>query len=59
MNINGMGLSSAPLAMNSAAPKVRQQADDVMARKMLPMAAAENAGRAAVEAKGMFVDTYA
>ncbi len=60
MNINGMGLSSAPLVKNSAvAPKVRQQAENVTAQKMLPMAAAENAGRAATEAKGMFVDTYA
>jgi hypothetical protein len=60
MNINGMGgASNAMLVMNSAAPKVRQQADTAMAQKMLPMAVAENAGRAATEAKGMFVDTYA
>ncbi len=59
MNISGMRPSVGMPVMNSVAPKARQQADDIMAQKMLPMAVAENAARAATEAKGMFVDTYA
>lgn len=35
------------------------QAQVDMAAKLLPMQVAQNAGRAATEAKGMMVDTYA
>lgn len=38
---------------------VNEMANNSMAQKMMPMQAAESAGRAATEAKGLFVDTYA
>ena len=41
-------------ALNAA-----NQAQVDMAMRLLPMQAAQNAGRAATEAKGMMVDTYA
>ncbi|MDR3078308.1 MAG: hypothetical protein LBV15_06065 [Planctomycetota bacterium] len=61
MNVNAAGGSSAAgmvgagIRMLSAA----NQAQLDMAKKMLPMQVAENAGRAASEARGLFVDTYA
>lgn len=66
MNVSGMGgspymqgLQNTQRSMSTGGLNARQQADNDMAKKMLPLAAAENAGRAATEAKGMFVDTYA
>ena len=67
MNVNGAGgstfmqpVQSRPVQrMSTGGVNAREQADNDMARKMLPMQAAEAAGRAATEAKGMFVDTYA
>lgn len=49
------GMVGAGIRMLSAA----NQAQLDMARKMLPIQAAENAGRAASEARGLFVDAYA
>ncbi len=68
MGINGMGGSpymqglhtnSMQRTPSAGGVNARQMADNDMARRMLPIAAAETAGRAATEAKGMFVDTYA
>lgn len=65
MNVNGLGgspymqVNNLQRGMSTGGVNARQQADNDMARKMLPLQAAENAGRAATEAKGMFVDTYA
>ncbi len=68
MGINGMGGSpymqglhtnSMQRSTSAGGLNARQQADNDMAKKMLPLAAAQTAGRAATEAKGMFVDTYA
>ncbi|MCC8108635.1 MAG: hypothetical protein LIQ30_06225 [Planctomycetes bacterium] len=66
MNVNSMG--GMPLASRVQSPQrqmsmggltAKQQADNESAKKALPLRAAESAGRASVEAKGMFVDTYA
>lgn len=66
MNINGLGGSSYLQGMQNTqrmqgghGVNPRQIADNSMAAKQLPMQAAEVAGRASTEAKGMFVDTYA
>lgn len=64
MNINGMGSPVGMPVMNAATPKARPQAENPMAQKAaMPAmpAASQSAGgaRPAVEAKGMFVDTYA
>ncbi len=75
MGINGVGgspfmqgmqgLQSAQRAQPSqpsmavGGVNAREIADNTMARKMLPMEASGVAARAATEAKGMFVDTYA
>lgn len=66
MNVSGLGgspymqgLQNTQRGMSTGGLNARQQADNDMARKMLPMQAAENAARATTEAKGMFVDTYA
>lgn len=53
------GMQAPQRNMAAGGVNPRQQADNSMARKALPLAVAENAGRAATEAKGMFVDTYA
>lgn len=63
MGINGVGGSSSlATGMVGVGIKILKAANDAqadMAKKMLPMQVAENAGRAASEAKGLFVDTYA
>lgn len=66
MNVTGAGGSPFMQGMQgmsrgaaAGGVNARQIADNAMARKMLPMQAAESAGRAATEAKGFFVDTYA
>lgn len=63
MNVNGAGGS--PLSAGGMVGigvrtlNAAQQSQADMAKKLLPLQAAENAGRAASEAKGLFVDTYA
>ena len=62
MNVNGAGGSPFLTGMVGAGIKslnAANQAQTDMAKKLLPMQVAENAGRAASEAKGLFVDTYA
>lgn len=64
MGINGVGGSSPYQTGGMVGVGVRTlnmalDAQTQMAEKLLPMQAAQNAGRAATEAKGMFVDTYA
>lgn len=62
MNVNGAGGSPYMTGMVGVGVKTlnaAQQSQADMAKKILPMQAAENAGRAASEAKGLFVDTYA
>ncbi|MCC8180656.1 MAG: hypothetical protein LIP23_07090 [Planctomycetes bacterium] len=64
MSVNGVGGSSYLQAggMVGVGMRTLKMANDAqidMAQKLLPMQAAENAGRAASEAKGLFVDTYA
>ena len=62
MGINGVGGSPMQTGMVGAGIKTLNAANQAqmdMAKKILPMQAAENAGRAASEAKGLFVDTYA
>ncbi len=46
-------------SMAAGGVNAREMADNDMARKALPLAASGVAARAATEAKGMFVDTYA
>ncbi len=64
MGINGVGGSSPYQAGVSAGVgiqtlKMANQTQADMALRLLPMQVAENGARAATEAKGMFVDTYA
>lgn len=66
MNVNGLGGSPYMQGMQNTqrmqgghGVNPRQIAENSMATKQLPMQAAEVAGRAATEAKGLFVDTYA
>lgn len=66
MNINGaggspfmQGVQNTQRGMATGGVNARQIADNDMARKTLPLQVAETAGRAATEAKGMFVDMYA
>lgn len=65
--IGGIGGSSYMQSLQSAqrskmaagGTTFQQMAENDSARKALPMQAAESVARAATEAKGMFVDTYA
>ena len=66
MNINGLSgspyLNAGGMGMVGMGVRTLKSANDAqteMAKKLLPMQVAENAGRAASEAKGLFVDTYA
>ncbi len=62
MNVNAMGGSPFSAGMVGVGIKTLNAANQSqvdMAKKLLPMQVAENAGRAASEAKGLFVDTYA
>lgn len=66
MNVTGVGgspylqsMQSMRQPMATGGVNAREMADNEVARKALPMQAAEVAARAATEAKGMFVDTYA
>lgn len=64
MDISGVGGSPYIQAGGMVGAGIRtlsmaHQAQTDMAEKLLPMQVAENAGRAASEAKGLFVDTYA
>ena len=64
MGINGVGGASPYQANSMVGVGIRtlqmaNQSQAEMALRLLPMQVAENAGRAATEAKGMFVDTYA
>lgn len=61
MNVNAAGGSplSGMVGVGVRTLNAAHQAQTDMAKKLLPMQAAENAGRAASEAKGLFVDTYA
>lgn len=61
MNVNGAGglYPSAMVGVGIRTLNAANQSQADMAKKLLPMQAAENAGRAASEAKGLFVDTYA
>ncbi len=63
MNVSGMGgspyLQGGMTGVGVRMLQTANQAQTDMAQKLLPMQAAENAGRAASEAKGLFVDTYA
>ena len=64
MGINGVGGSPYIQAGGMVGAGIKtlnmaNQAQTDMAKKLLPMQAAENAGRAASEAKGLFVDMYA
>ncbi|MCL2001410.1 MAG: hypothetical protein FWG74_08260 [Planctomycetes bacterium] len=62
MNVNAMGGAPLLTGMVGAGIKTLNAANQSqidMARKILPLQVAENAGRAASEAKGLFVDTYA
>lgn len=66
MDVNGLGGSPYLQGMQNTQRMAggqgvnpRQMADNAMASKQLPMQVAEVAGRAATEAKGLFVDTYA
>ncbi|MDR1520013.1 MAG: hypothetical protein LBU23_07720 [Planctomycetota bacterium] len=61
MNVNAAG-SSPYTGMVGAGIQTLNAANQAqldMAKKLLPMQAAENAGRAVSEAKGLFVDAYA
>ena len=61
MGVSGVG-GSPYAGMVGAGIKTLNAANQAqvdMVKKILPMQVAENAGRAATEAKGMFVDTYA
>lgn len=53
------GMQGMSRGMATGGVNARQMADNTMARKMLPVQVAETAARAATEAKGLFVDTYA
>lgn len=63
MNVNGAGgspyIQSGMVGVGVKTLNAANQAQTDMAKRLLPMQAAENAGRAASEAKGLFVDTYA
>ncbi|MCC8166122.1 MAG: hypothetical protein LIQ31_08225 [Planctomycetes bacterium] len=66
MNVNSTGgmpfttrVQAPQRQMSTGGLTAKQQADNESDRKALPLRAAESAGRASVEAKGMFVDTYA
>ena len=63
MNVTGAGgspyLAGGMVGVGVRSLNMAQQAQTDMAKKLLPMQVAENAGRAASEAKGLFVDTYA
>lgn len=65
MGINGVGgynpyqQGATMVGVGVRTLQMANQAPVEMAMKLLPMQAAENAGRAATEAKGMFVDAYA
>ena len=63
MNVNGAGgspfVQSGMMGVGIKTLNAANQAQADMAKKILPMQVAENAGRAASEAKGLFVDTYA
>ncbi|MDR2392283.1 MAG: hypothetical protein LBE84_11480 [Planctomycetota bacterium] len=61
MNVNAAGgspytgmVGAGIMTLNAA-----NEAQLEMAKKMLPLQAAENAGRAASEAKGLYLDVYA
>ncbi|MDR1535644.1 MAG: hypothetical protein LBU64_11225 [Planctomycetota bacterium] len=61
MGVNAVGGSAYPSLVGAGIQTLNaaNQAQLEMAEKLLPLRAAENAGRAASEAKGLFVDTYA
>lgn len=69
MNVTGLGGSpymqgiqptqNSRQTMAAGGMNVREMAQNEMAEKSLPIKAAGVAARAATEAKGMFVDTYA
>lgn len=62
MNVTGAGGLSSLSGMVGVGVRTlnaAQQSQTDLAKKLLPIQAAENAGRAASEAKGLFVDTYA
>lgn len=69
MNVNGasgspymqsiQGMQNTRGMQGGTGVNAREIAENSMAVKQLPMQAAETAGRATTEAKGMFVDTYA
>lgn len=63
MGISGVGgfpsLTGGMVGVGIRTLNAANNAQIETAKKLLPLQAAENAGRAASEAKGMFVDTYA
>ncbi len=61
MNIGGAGtpIQGSVFAGGASLLKAASRAETETKERMLPLDAAQNAGRAASEAKGLFVDTYA
>lgn len=61
MSVDGIGASpyAGMVGAGMRMLNVANQTQTDMAKRLLPMQAAENAGRAASDAKGLFVDTYA